>query len=83
EGGHRPAEGADALASTIVDATAVPLRVVRQGAISLARLREVVPGLVDVDGNAPSAPAAGTTAPPPAESGAEPSAESAAGTGTE
>jgi L-threonylcarbamoyladenylate synthase len=75
EGGHRPAEGADALASTIVDATAVPLRVVRQGAISLARLREVVPGLVDVDGNAPSAPEPGTATPPPAESSAEPSAE--------
>ena len=43
EGGPRPAEGADALPSTIVDATAVPLRVVRQGAISLERLREVVP----------------------------------------
>ena len=34
EGGPRPAEGADALPSTIVDGTAVPLRVVRQGAIS-------------------------------------------------
>jgi len=59
-----------------VDATAVPLRVVRQGAISLARLREVVPGLVDVDGNAPSAPEPGTATPPPAESSAEPSAQS-------
>ena len=43
EGGPRPAEGAEALASTIVDATALPLRVVRQGAISLERLRGVVP----------------------------------------
>ena len=43
--GCRPAaRGADALPSTIVDATALPLRVVRQGAISLERLREVVPG---------------------------------------
>ncbi|BCW71975.1 L-threonylcarbamoyladenylate synthase [Arthrobacter sp. NicSoilB8] len=55
EGGPRPAEGAEALASTIIDATALPLRVVRQGAISLDRLRAVVPGLVDVDGNAPVA----------------------------
>ena len=46
EGGPRPAEGADALPSTIVDATAVPLRVVRQGAISLERLREVVPSVL-------------------------------------
>ncbi|HSL35966.1 MAG TPA: L-threonylcarbamoyladenylate synthase, partial [Arthrobacter sp.] len=48
EGGPRPAEGADALPSTIVDATAVPLRVVRQGAISLERLREVVPSVLGV-----------------------------------
>ena len=39
EGGLRPVDGADALPSTIVDATALPLRVVRQGAISLERLR--------------------------------------------
>lgn len=56
EDGHRPAEGSDALPSTIIDATATPLRVVRQGAISLERLREVVPGLLDVDGNAPAGP---------------------------
>ena len=54
EGGPRPAEGAEALPSTIVDATAVPLRVVRQGAISLERLREVVPGVLGV-GEEPSA----------------------------
>ncbi|MBT2595822.1 L-threonylcarbamoyladenylate synthase [Arthrobacter sp. ISL-72] len=52
EGGLRPAGGAEALPSTIVDATALPLRVVRQGAIPVERLREVVPGLLDVDGNA-------------------------------
>lgn len=57
EGGLRPADGVEALASTIVDATALPLRVVRQGAISLERLRAVVPDLVDVDGNAPEAAA--------------------------
>ena len=54
EDGRRPVEGSEALASTIVDATTTPLRVVRQGAISLERLREVVPGLLDVDGNAPA-----------------------------
>ncbi|MGO4190977.1 L-threonylcarbamoyladenylate synthase [Arthrobacter sp. YAF17] len=54
EGGHRPTEGADALPSTIVDGTAVPLRVVRQGAISLERLREVVPGVLGV-GEEPAA----------------------------
>jgi L-threonylcarbamoyladenylate synthase len=51
EGGHRPAQEAEALPSTIIDATGLPLRVVRQGAISLERLREVVPELLDVDGN--------------------------------
>jgi tRNA threonylcarbamoyl adenosine modification protein (Sua5/YciO/YrdC/YwlC family) len=59
EGGLRP-DGdadADALPSTIVDATALPLRVVRQGAISVERLREVVPGLLDIDGNAADVPA--------------------------
>ncbi len=55
EAGLRPADGAEALPSTIVDATAVPLRVVRPGSISLERLRAVVPGLVDVDGNGPDA----------------------------
>ncbi len=49
EDGHRPAEGAEALPSTIVDATALPLRIVREGAISLARLREVVPGVLGAD----------------------------------
>jgi tRNA threonylcarbamoyl adenosine modification protein (Sua5/YciO/YrdC/YwlC family) len=48
EGGPRPAEGAEALPSTIVDATALPLRVVRQGAISLARLREIVPEVLGI-----------------------------------
>lgn len=51
EGGRRPidgdgggdGEGTAAEPSTIIDATSLPLRVVRQGAISLERLREVVP----------------------------------------
>ena len=76
EGGLRPTEGAEALPSTIVDATALPLRVVRQGAIPVERLREVVPGLLDVDGNAAgdagtgAEPASAADA-PPAGSGAE------------
>ncbi|WP_395404607.1 L-threonylcarbamoyladenylate synthase [Arthrobacter sp. UC242_113] len=52
EGGFRPVEGTDARPSTIVDATSLPLRVVREGAISLERLREVVPGVLDINGNA-------------------------------
>jgi L-threonylcarbamoyladenylate synthase len=66
EGGHRPVEGADALPSTIVDATALPLRVVRQGTISLERLREVVPevlGLGEEPGHAAEAAAPGTAVP--------------------
>ncbi len=62
EDGHRPAADGEALPSTIVDATAVPPRVVRQGAISLARLRAVVPELLDVEGNAADAA-------PPADAG--------------
>jgi tRNA threonylcarbamoyl adenosine modification protein (Sua5/YciO/YrdC/YwlC family) len=50
EGGFRPVEGTDALPSTIVDATSLPL--VREGAVTLERLREVVPVLLDIDGNA-------------------------------
>ena len=76
EGGLRPTEGAEALPSTIVDATALPLRVVRQGAIPVERLREVVPGLLDVDGNA--AGDAGTGAEPASAADARP-----AGTGAE
>ncbi|MEK0156049.1 L-threonylcarbamoyladenylate synthase [Arthrobacter oryzae] len=66
EGGLRPEGDADsdALPSTIVDATALPLRVVRQGAIALERLREVVPELLDIDGNA-AVPAADVPAADP------------------
>jgi tRNA threonylcarbamoyl adenosine modification protein (Sua5/YciO/YrdC/YwlC family) len=42
DGGRTPGQ----VASTIVDATGDGLRVVRQGAISLERLREVVPSVV-------------------------------------
>ncbi len=41
-------------ASTIVDATSGVLRVVREGAIGLDELRHVVPGLLDVRGEAPA-----------------------------
>ncbi|QCB97018.1 threonylcarbamoyl-AMP synthase [Arthrobacter sp. PAMC25564] len=68
EDGHRPVDGEGSLPSTIIDATALPLRIVRQGTISLARLREVVPGLLDLDGNADgAAPAAEPAAGPVAE----------------
>lgn len=46
EGGFRPLAGDAAVASTIVDATGPLLRVVRNGAVSLDRLREHVPGVL-------------------------------------
>lgn len=70
EGGHRPVGGDGAEPSTIIDATALPLRVVRQGAISLERLREVVPGVLGAGEEAP----AGTPAEAPAEAPADPAA---------
>lgn len=48
EGGQRPVGGGDAVASTIVDATTTPLRVVRDGAISLEKLRGIVPGILGI-----------------------------------
>ena len=39
--------------STIVDVTAATPRVLRDGALDLARLREVVPDLLDLDGLGP------------------------------
>lgn len=55
-------DGAQSLPSTIVDCTSAPFRVVRQGTISLASLREVVPGIVGAgpegsEENGPAAPA--------------------------
>ena len=52
--GADPADGdpaATAPPSTIVDATSEPLRVLRQGAVPLAALREVAPDLVGADGS--------------------------------
>ncbi|MFQ4147310.1 L-threonylcarbamoyladenylate synthase [Arthrobacter sp. LAPM80] len=43
EGGFRPLEGTDPAPSTIVDATGLRLRVVREGAISLAEIQRVIP----------------------------------------
>ena len=59
EGGFRPVQGTAAVPSTIVDATSAPFKVVRQGAISLERLREVVPSVLGVgESKTPEAPAA-------------------------
>jgi L-threonylcarbamoyladenylate synthase len=48
EAGQRPANSGPAQPSTIVDATTDVLKVVRQGAISLAQLRDVVPSVLGV-----------------------------------
>lgn len=45
-----PRTAAEGTGSTIIDATGGELRVVRQGTVSLERLREVVPGVVGIDG---------------------------------
>ncbi|AUZ87466.1 L-threonylcarbamoyladenylate synthase [Arthrobacter sp. MDT1-48-3] len=47
-----PRTAAEGTGSTIVDATGETLRVVRQGTLALDRLREVVPGILDIDGHA-------------------------------
>ena len=83
EGGPRPADGADALPSTIVDATAVPLRVVRQGAISLARLREVVPDVLGLGEEAAAAVATGAKAGPADETAAAVATEAKASSADE
>lgn len=53
---------ASGTSSTIVDATGDRLVVVRPGAISLARLREVVPGIVGADDPEPQEQSSGTAA---------------------
>lgn len=63
EGGFRPAEGTDAVPSTIVDATSLPLRVVRQGAISLERLRDLVPGVLSEGESVPETEAEAAVVP--------------------
>lgn len=49
EGGFRPLEGTDPTPSTIVDATGLRLRVVREGAISLAEIKQIVPSALGGD----------------------------------
>jgi tRNA threonylcarbamoyl adenosine modification protein (Sua5/YciO/YrdC/YwlC family) len=75
EAGFRPVEGTTTLPSTIVDATSELLRVVRQGAVSLEQLREVVPGVLGI-GEEPAAGGPGTE--PGTAAGEEPPAEEAA-----
>ena len=49
EGGFRPLEGTDPTPSTIVDATGLRLRVVREGAISLEEIKRIVPSALGGD----------------------------------
>lgn len=49
EAGFRPVEGTDPVPSTIVDATGLRLRVVREGAISLAEIQRIVPSALGAD----------------------------------
>ena len=60
--------------STIVDATSPVLRVVRQGTLSLAALREVVPSVVGADGQE-GLPAGSPSGGAPAVAGGEPNAQ--------
>ncbi len=53
EGGFRPLADTDPTPSTIVDATGLRLRVVREGAISLAEIQQMVPSAL---GNEPEPP---------------------------
>ena len=49
ESGFRPLEGTDPTPSTIVDATGLRLRVVREGAISLADIKRIVPSALGAE----------------------------------
>ncbi len=81
EAGFRPLAGTDASPSTIVDATGEVLRIVRQGAVSLERLREVVPTILDL-GEEPAAPEeSGEVVPSVPLSDAEPNTAAVAGKG--
>jgi L-threonylcarbamoyladenylate synthase len=71
EDGLRPEGASDAVPSTIVDATSLPLRVVRDGAVSLERLREVVPGVLGLGEEAPEQDAPEAQTPEPATPDAE------------
>lgn len=56
DGGER----SDSASSTIIDCTVTPPRVVRSGAISIERIREVVPEVQDLDDDQPSEDDEGT-----------------------
>lgn len=49
EAGFRPLEGTDPTPSTIVDATGLRLRVVREGAISLEEIKRMIPSALGAD----------------------------------
>lgn len=49
EGGFRPEEGTTGTPSTIVDATGLRLRVVREGAISLAEIQRMIPSALGAE----------------------------------
>ncbi|PYI39706.1 threonylcarbamoyl-AMP synthase [Arthrobacter psychrolactophilus] len=49
EGGMRPIEGSEPVPSTIVDATGLRLRVVREGAISLEEIKKMIPSVLGAD----------------------------------
>ena len=49
ESGFRPLEGTEPIPSTIVDATGLRLRVVREGAISLAEIKTMIPSALGAD----------------------------------
>lgn len=77
EAGPRPVSG-EALGSTIIDCTLTPPRVVRAGALALELLREVVPELLDADGQPdPAIAAADAPGTGPADESEAPEAESA------
>lgn len=79
EGGRRPVDGeAESAPSTIIDATSLPLRVVRQGAISLERIREVVPGVLGAGEEPAAADEPAVEKPTAGEPAAETAAEEAA-----
>lgn len=78
EGGFRPLQGTAAVPSTIVDATRTPMQVVRQGAVSLESLREVVPSVLGLGETAP----AGSPAEAVVVENADPSDADPAGTDT-
>jgi tRNA threonylcarbamoyl adenosine modification protein (Sua5/YciO/YrdC/YwlC family) len=71
EGGLRPVEGEEGVPSTIVDATSLPLRVVREGAVSLEQLRQLVPGVLALGEVAPEPMPEAEAVPMPPEEAAE------------